>query len=321
MSKTHIAGIAVVSMFFATSGVTLAQQTPAPSAPSAGAPAKPAPAASGAQTSTAAKPGTAATAKKPAPAASPLVTAKQKASYAIGMNIGKNLGSGLKNDGVDVDAASLARGVRDAVAGNKTLMTDDEAKAALTALATDVKAKQQVKLAALGAVNKKAGDEFLAANKTKEGVVALPSGLQYKILKEGAGPKPAVTDKVTCNYSGSLVEGKEFDSSYKRGEPVTFAVDQVIPGWKEALQLMPVGSKWQLFVPPDLAYGPSGKAPVIGPSSTLIFEVELLSIAPKTEAKPTADPAAKPEIKPEALPDAKPEVKPPTKPEAKPNSN
>jgi FKBP-type peptidyl-prolyl cis-trans isomerase FklB len=98
-------------------------------------------------------------------------------------------------------------------------------------------------------------------------------------------------------------------------------VDQVIPGWKEALQLMPVGSKWQLFVPPDLAYGPSGKAPVIGPSSTLIFEVELLSIAPKTEAKPTADPAAKPEIKPEAVPDAKPEVKPPAKPEAKPNSN
>jgi FKBP-type peptidyl-prolyl cis-trans isomerase len=315
MSKTHIAGIAVLSIIFAASGVALAQQTPAPDAP-----AKPAPAASGAQKSTAPKTGAATATKKPA-AASPLVTPKQKASYAIGMNIGKNLGTGLKNDGVDVDAASLARGVRDAIAGNKTLMTEDEAKAALTALATDVKAKQQLKLAAVGAVNKKAGDDFLAANKAKEGVVTLPSGLQYKILKEGTGPKPAATDRVTCNYSGSLLEGKEFDSSYKRGEPVTFALDQVIPGWKEALQLMPVGSKWQLWVPPDLAYGAPGKAPVIGPSSTLIFEVELISIAPKTETKPAADPAAKPELKPEAVPDAKPEAKPPAKPEAKPNSN
>ena len=303
-----------MSILFAASGVAFAQQTPAPATP-----AKPAPAA-GAQGSTPAKPGTASTAKKPAPTASPLVTPKQKASYAIGMNIGKNLGAGLKNDGVDVDAASLARGLRDAVSGNKTLLTEDEAKAALTALSNDVKAKQQVKLAALGAVNKKAGDDFLAANKTKEGVVTLPSGLQYKILKEGTGPKPALTDRVTCNYSGTLLEGKEFDNSYKRGEPVTFALDQVIPGWKEALQLMPVGSKWQLWVPPDLAYGAPGKAPVIGPSSTLVFEVELLSIAPKTEAKP-ADPAAKPEIKPEPVPDAKPEAKPPAKPEAKPNSN
>ncbi|HEY1423344.1 MAG TPA: FKBP-type peptidyl-prolyl cis-trans isomerase [Candidatus Acidoferrum sp.] len=316
MSKTHIAAIAVLSIAFAASGVALAQQTPAPVAP-----AKPAPAASGAQSSTTAKTGAGTAAKKPAAAASPLVTPKQKASYAIGMNIGKNLGTGLKNDGVDVDAASLARGVRDAVAGNKTLMTEDEAKAALTALATDVKAKQQVKLAAVGAVNKKAGDDFLAANKTKEGVVTLPSGLQYKILKAGTGPKPALTDRVTCNYSGSLLEGKEFDNSYKRGEPVTFALDQVIPAWKEALQLMPVGSKWQLFVPPDLGYGAPGKPPVIGPSSTLLFEVELLSIAPKTEAKPAADPSAKPELKPEAVPDAKPEVKPPSKPEAKPNSN
>ena len=129
--------------------------------------------------------------------------------------------------------------------------------------------------------NKKAGDAFLAANKTKEGVVTLPSGLQYKILKEGTGPKPTPADSVVCNYRGTLIDGKEFDSSYKRGQPATFPVGQVIKGWTEALQLMPVGSKWQLFVPADLAYGDRGAGPDIGPGSTLIFEVELISIKGK----------------------------------------
>jgi FKBP-type peptidyl-prolyl cis-trans isomerase FklB len=129
--------------------------------------------------------------------------------------------------------------------------------------------------------NKKAGDAFLAANKTKEGVVTLPSGLQYKILKEGTGPKPTPADSVVCNYRGTLIDGKEFDSSYKRGQPATFPVGQVIKGWTEALQLMPVGSKWQLFVPPDLAYGDRGAGPDIGPGATLIFEVELISIKGK----------------------------------------
>jgi len=129
--------------------------------------------------------------------------------------------------------------------------------------------------------NKKAGDAFLAANKTKEGVVTLPSGLQYKILKEGTGPKPTPADSVVCNYRGTLIDGKEFDSSYKRGQPATFPVGQVIKGWTEALQLMSVGSKWQLFVPENLAYGDRGAGPDIGPGATLIFEVELISIKGK----------------------------------------
>jgi FKBP-type peptidyl-prolyl cis-trans isomerase FklB len=132
-----------------------------------------------------------------------------------------------------------------------------------------------------GESNKKEGDAFLAANKTKDGVVTLPSGLQYKILQEGTGPKPSASDTVVCNYRGTLLNGTEFDSSYKRGQPATFAVGQVIHGWTEALQLMPVGSKWQLFIPAELAYGARPAGPDIGPNSTLIFEVELLSIQEK----------------------------------------
>jgi FKBP-type peptidyl-prolyl cis-trans isomerase FklB len=134
-----------------------------------------------------------------------------------------------------------------------------------------------------GEANKKDGEAFLAANKSKDGVVTLPSGLQYKILTQGTGPKPAASDSVVCNYRGTLLDGTEFDSSYKRGEPATFPVSGVIKGWTEALQLMPVGSKWQLFVPSDLAYGDRAPGPEIGPGSTLIFEVELLSIQDKSQ--------------------------------------
>jgi FKBP-type peptidyl-prolyl cis-trans isomerase len=196
----------------------------------------------------------------------------------------------MQKDGVDLDPASLSRGIRDGLSGAKPLLTDQEAQAALTVMATEVRAKQQANLAAIGAANKKVGDAFLADNKTKDGVVTLPSGLQYKILTAGTGPKPTAADKVTCNYRGTMIEGKEFDSSYKRGEPVTFSVGEVIKGWSEALQLMPVGSKWQLFVPPDLAYGAQGAGQQIGPNSTLIFEVELISIAPKTDAKTDVKP-------------------------------
>jgi FKBP-type peptidyl-prolyl cis-trans isomerase len=206
-----------------------------------------------------------------------LTTPKQKASYAIGMNIGR----GLHKDSVDVDPNVLLQGLKDALAGGKMLLSDEEAKAALTALQADVSKRQQEKMQVAGDANKKQGDAFLAANKSKEGIVTLPSGLQYKILQAGAGPKPAATDSVVCNYKGTLLDGTEFDSSYKRGQPATFAVNQVIHGWTEALQLMPVGSKWQLFIPPDLAYGPSGAGGVIGPNATLVFEVELLSIQAK----------------------------------------
>lgn len=136
---------------------------------------------------------------------------------------------------------------------------------------------------AAGATNKKEGDAFLAANKAKEGVTTLPSGLQYKILTAGTGPKPTATDSVVCNYRGTLINGKEFDSSYKRGQPATFPVNGVIKGWTEALQLMPVGSKWQLVVPPDLAYGDRGAGADITPGATLIFEVELMSIQDKSK--------------------------------------
>jgi FKBP-type peptidyl-prolyl cis-trans isomerase FklB len=207
-----------------------------------------------------------------------LTTNKQKASYAIGMN----WGTGLHRQGIDVDSAALIQGMKDALAGGKTLLTEDEARSALMQLQKDMQEKQQAKAAAEGEANKKEGDAFLAANKTKEGVVVLPSGLQYKILKEGSGPKPAATDSVVCNYKGTLINGTEFDSSYKRGEPATFPVTGVIKGWTEALQLMPVGSKWQLFIPPDLAYGPRGTpGGPIGPNATLTFEVELISIKDK----------------------------------------
>ena len=211
------------------------------------------------------------------PASPMLKTQKEKASYAIGLNIGK----GMHRDGVDVDPNMLLRGIKDGMAGAKPLLTDDEAKAALTALQNDVRQKHDAMMQQAADANKKQGDAFLAANKTQPGVVTLPSGLQYKILKAGTGPKPSATDTVVCNYRGTFLDNTEFDSSAKHGQPATFQVGRVIKGWTEALQLMPVGSKWQLFIPSDLAYGPRGAGTDIGPNATLIFEVELLSIKGK----------------------------------------
>jgi FKBP-type peptidyl-prolyl cis-trans isomerase FklB len=293
MTRLTLAVIGFLAIGVISCGAARAQQPPADTQQKPATSAKPAISARGAtggQGAAApnAKTGQAAGAKRAATPAVPLKTQKEKASYAIG----ERIGAGLQKDGVDVDPASLTRGIRDALAGNKPLLTEDEAQAALAALATEVRAKQQLKMEQLGAANKKEGEAFLAANKAKEGVVTLPSGLQYKILTAGTGPRPAVTDKVECNYRGTLLQGTEFDSSYKRGKSVTFQLGEVIKGWSEALQLMPVGSKWQLFVPPDLAYGDHGVGQEIGPNSTLIFEVELLSIAakdaPKTDA-PKAD--------------------------------
>jgi FKBP-type peptidyl-prolyl cis-trans isomerase FklB len=208
---------------------------------------------------------------------STLPTQKDKLSYAIGMNIGKN----LHRDGVDIDPSILSQGLKDGLAGGQTKMTDQEAQAAVAELQTSLRKKQEEKMSQSAETNKKEGDTFLAANKSKEGIVTLPSGLQYKILKAGTGPKPTATDSVVCNYRGTLIDGTEFDSSYKRGQPATFPVNGVIKGWTEALQLMPVGSKWQLFVPPDLAYGTRGAGNEIPPNATLIFEVELESIQAK----------------------------------------
>jgi FKBP-type peptidyl-prolyl cis-trans isomerase FklB len=192
-----------------------------------------------------------------------------------------SIGLGFKKQGLDksIDSAIVARAMRDALAGTKTAMTEDEMKAALQQLRTEFQAAQEAKAKEAGASNRKEGETFLAENKSKDGVKVLPDGLQYKVLTEGNGPKPAATDTVTVNYRGTLINGKEFDSSYKRGQPATFPVGGVIKGWTEALQLMPVGSKWQLFIPSDLAYGDSPRpGGDIAPGDTLIFEVELLSI-------------------------------------------
>jgi FKBP-type peptidyl-prolyl cis-trans isomerase FklB len=206
-----------------------------------------------------------------------LVTTKDKQSYAIGMNFGR----GLKQQPIDIDPAIVTRGVRDALSGAELAMTDEEMKQTLTALQGELQKRQEAMREQMIETNKKEGEAFFAANKTKEGIVTLPSGLQYKILTAGNGPKPTASDSVVCNYRGTLINGKEFDSSYKRGQPATFPVGRVIKGWTEALQLMPVGSKWQLFVPGDLAYGDRGAGPDIGPGATLIFEVELISIQEK----------------------------------------
>jgi FKBP-type peptidyl-prolyl cis-trans isomerase FklB len=226
-------------------------------------------------------------AKAPAPLA--LTTQKDKFSYALGMN----LGASFKKQSVPVDPNILARGLKDALAGGKTQLTEDQARAAIMQVQTEVRKKQQEEMQAAGEASKKEGAAFLADNKSKDGVVTLPSGLQYKILTQGTGPKPTASDTVVCNYRGTLINGTEFDSSYKRGEPTTFPVSGVIKGWTEALQLMPVGSKWQLFIPSDLAYGERSPAPEIGPDSTLIFEVELLSIQNKSADQPSPAPDKK----------------------------
>jgi len=262
-------------------GNARAQQTPAANTQQSPAPkAAPAPTA-GAQKAPAAKTGQAA--KPRTQPVLTLKTQKDKVSYALGSNLGTN----LHKQSVEVDPAIVLRGLKDALAGGKMLLTDDEARAALTQLQAEVRNKQQEKMKVAGELNRKEGTEFLAANKAKEGIVTLPSGLQYRILTAGAGPKPAATDTVSCNYRGTLTNGTEFDSSYKRGQPASFPVNGVIKGWTEALQLMPVGSKWQLFIPSELGYGDRGAGADIGPGATLIFEVELLSIQGKEKSEVT----------------------------------
>ena len=267
------------------SGYVHAQQTPAATT-------KTAPAATTPKTP--AKKASAAAAKTAAPAA--LKTRQEKFSYALGMNYGAGLGAKLKQQSVEIDPNLAIQGFKDGLTGAKTQLTEKEAQAVLQEVGTEVQKAQREKMEKAGAANKTEGEAFLAANKGKEGVVTLPSGLQYKILTAGTGPKPTAADSVVCNYKGTLINGTEFDSSSKHGGPATFPVGGVIKGWTEALQLMPVGSKWQLFIPPNLAYGERGTGGDIGPDATLIFEVELVSIQEKPkdagapQPKPT-DPA------------------------------
>ena len=202
-------------------------------------------------------------------------TQKEKVSYAIGMEMGK----GVKAQGLDLDPSVLAAGLRDALSGAKPQMSEEDLKQVLSSLQQEMRQKQMQAQEAAAMENKTKGDAFMADNAKKEGVVALPDGLQYKILTAGQGKKPAESDTVLCNYKGTFVDGSEFDSSAQAGKPVPFEVKNVIPGFKEVLQLMPVGSKWQVFVPSNLAYGERGAGGVIGPNATLIFEIELVSIA------------------------------------------
>jgi FKBP-type peptidyl-prolyl cis-trans isomerase len=263
-------GMAVLALGLLACGVR-AQQAPAkaPTTPPSKAPATP----------PAKAPAAASQAPAPAPA---FKTQKEKVSYAIGMEMGK----GVKAQGLDVDPSILVQGMKDAMSGAKPQMSEEELRQVITALQQEMRQKQMQIQEAAAAENKTKGDAFLAENAKKDGVVALPDGLQYKILAAGQGKKPAETDTVLCNYKGTFLDGTEFDSSAQAGKPVPFEVKNVIPGFKEVLQLMPVGSKWQVFIPSSLAYGERGAGNAIGPNATLIFEIELVSIEANSPTPP-----------------------------------
>ena len=195
-----------------------------------------------------------------------------KVNYSVGYQIGGD----RKRQGVPLEPDALVAGIRDATAGGEAKLSEEERRASLAALQTRMRAAEQVSREAEAAKNLAAASAFLEANRTKEGVTTLPSGLQYKILTEGSGPKPATTDTVTVHYRGKLIDGTEFDSSYSRNEPATFPLNRVIKGWTEGLQLMGEGAKWELTIPPDLGYGPQGAGARIPPQSALVFEVELI---------------------------------------------
>jgi FKBP-type peptidyl-prolyl cis-trans isomerase FklB len=215
------------------------------------------------------KPATSAAVKKPAAPATPVLkNAKDSMSYAIGMS----LANFYKDQGIsDINTQLVSRALNDALKNQKTLLTEEQMNMSITNYLQQLKKEK-------AAAARKAGAEFLASNKSKPGVIELPSGLQYQVIQEGTGPKPGLTDKVKCHYHGTLIDGTVFDSSVDRGQPIDFPVNGVIRGWIEALQLMTVGSKWKLFIPADLAYGDQQAGAKIAPGSTLIFDVELIEI-------------------------------------------
>lgn len=228
-----------------------------------------------------------------APAAA-LDTPEQRLSYGIAYNLGKR----MAHDGMQVDVDAFVAGIRDGIGGGEGKLSDEEINTEIQAYQEKMVAEQEAARKKQGEANLAASTAFLEKNKAREGVVVTDSGLQYEILKEGDGPKPGPDDTVEVHYRGTLVDGTEFDSSYKRGQTVTFGVGQVIPGWTEALQLMPAGSKWKLFIPPELAYGSGGAGQLIGPNAALIFEVELVSI-PSQEKGEKGDSAAAPAASPD----------------------
>jgi FKBP-type peptidyl-prolyl cis-trans isomerase FklB len=199
---------------------------------------------------------------------------KAKESYSLGYQFGKS----LKFQGVDINLDIYTSGIKDALGDKESQMSEEDIRATIVALQQRLQAARQKETKEQSEKNVEEGKKFLAENQKKEGIKTLPSGLQYKVVTEGSGKTPQATDTVTVNYKGTLIDGTEFDSSYKRGQPATFKVNGVIRGWTEALQLMKEGSKWQLFIPPGLAYGERGAGSTIPPGSTLIFEVELISV-------------------------------------------
>ena len=208
---------------------------------------------------------------------------KDKASYSIGLNVGFN----FKRQNLDLNQDAFLAGMKDALSNRKPILSEQEVRETMMAFEKDIQQKQQQ----TAQKNQGDADKFLAENKTKEGVKTTASGLQYKVLKEGNGPQPKASDSVTVNYRGTLLDGTEFDSSYKRGQPATFPVGGVIKGWTEALQMMKVGSKYQLFIPPNLAYGEQARGSI--PANALLtFEVELMNVTPSNAAAPSASPTS-----------------------------
>ncbi len=203
-------------------------------------------------------------------------TTKEKVSYCIGLETGKN----LKQQFSDMDVSLLSQGIQDALSDTPPRLSTEEIRSILVALRNQIQSQQKQFVTKLSEQNKQEGEAFLSKNKSGEGIVALSNGLQYRVLKQGSGNKPSLFDVVEVHYKGSFINGKVFDSSYDRGAPQALPVSRLIPGWSEALQLMQVGDKWQLYIPSYLAYGEQGFGPDIGPNCTLIFELELLSINP-----------------------------------------
>lgn len=212
----------------------------------------------------------------PATAATPatLNTDIDKLSYSIGADLGKN----FKKQGIEISPSAMAKGLQDGMSGSQLLLTEDQMKDVLSKFQKDLMAKRNAEFTKKAEDNKSKGEAFLSQNKTKEGVVTLPSGLQYKVIEKGNGAKPTKEDTVTVEYTGRLIDGQVFDSTDKTGKPATFKVSQVIPGWTEALQLMPAGSVWEVYVPASLAYGPRSVGGPIGPNETLIFKIHLISV-------------------------------------------
>lgn len=203
-----------------------------------------------------------------------LNTDLDKLSYSVGIDLGKN----LKRQGIEINSAAMAQGIQDGMSGGKMLMTEQQMKDSLSKFQKELMAKHAAEVSKQATENQAKGDAFLSQNKTKPGVVTLASGLQYKIITNGTGVKPAKEDEVTVEYKGTLIDGTVFDSTEKTGKPASFKVSQVIPGWTEALQLMPAGSTWEIYVPAKLAYGPRSVGGPIGPNETLIFNVHLISV-------------------------------------------